>query len=987
MYVLTVTQGPDKGRDLEMETGKTYTVGCEEEAALRLTDPMVLKGHCSIEVHRDHVIIRNHTASAGTFVGDKKIAQAKVSGSAMLKVGETTLSLKRVRRRVSSKPDPLIGKIIGGYKLNEVVGRGGMGTVYRATQLSLQRDVALKVLSAELSKDKAFRDLFIHEAQAAAQLVDPNIVQVYDAGIEGSVSFFSMEFIGQGSVEEILEREKKLEWKQAILWVLEAAHGLKYAESRGIVHRDIKPDNLMLNDDGRIKIADLGLAKRGETSDSQGVIGTPHFIPPEQALGKEVDTRADIYSLGATFFRLITGRTLFTGKTAKEIVLKHIKEPPPAASSVEDDVPGELDMVLARMLAKDPDDRYQNTAELIAALEEVCAHHGIKGAIIKKGVGKKVLIPLILLLIAGGFVIYKLATRKVEQRDNPELIAKQKAAEAEARRRRAEAARANREKMLADARAGWNELRGGRWKLESEIPLRNVYDEDATRAEYEAKWKAVAKEYQDFADLDLAVRTEDELGYATKAKKTAKEILRILKKDKATAAEKQKKIAAKKKEAASIEKAQRTKLAELRVARRYHAAANLCEEIASAKKGADPFGDLISSEIEYGDEKMSVSNLKSVTQLVDKAREYFRAEREEILRAAEADWKAVQKKVDAFGPETTDAQIEAILKELDAVLDNFYDPAAERTVKEIKPIISEAGKERRRWNSLLEKRRLERVQGDRALVSHTQRRLCSLDPAINPNRVMQSDFAGAIDEWNRVLPDIKTERYQAFARERIQMLRWCECLYKRFHDDWKLSVTRRDPAQQPFRSLDLELPIPGTPRTLSTELYKPEEGRYDIFVTKKRLKGKTEFRFSNQPMDWIHNVLFFHGPNPRWKVVPPYVRFALGAFCFETMQYKRAEEHFTKLLGDKEYGDAAKALAARAKLEAAAKKEWLDICRAALAPTSVAEVKALQARVDAFRGKFEGTMFYLDAMAPNTTLTRDFGGGPAMPDLPKAPSE
>jgi hypothetical protein len=218
------------------------------------------------------------------------------------------------------------------------------------------------------------------------------------------------------------------------------------------------------------------------------------------------------------------------------------------------------------------------------------------------------------------------------------------------------------------------------------------------------------------------------------------------------------------------------------------------------------------------------------------------------------------------------------------------------------------------------------------------------------------------------------------------MLRWCGTLYNRFHQDWKLSVGKRD--DQPFRTLDLELPIPGTDRTLDTELDKPKEGHTGVFTTKKSLKGQDEFRFANQPMDWIHNALFYRGPNPRWKEVKPYVRFALGAFCFETMQYAKAKEHFDKILDDPKYGAAAKALSKRAQQEADAEKEWLEICRASVAPTSTEEVKALQKRVEDFRAKFEGTIFYLDAMSPETTLARDFGGDPArMPELPKAPKE
>ncbi|MHC4137545.1 MAG: protein kinase domain-containing protein, partial [Planctomycetota bacterium] len=482
MFALKVTEGPDKGRQIQLQTGKTYVIGCDEESHLVLSDPMVLKGHCSLEAGDTVCILRNQTASAGTYVGDKKISQAKLGNNSSFRVGDTMLTLFGVsvpKRRVPRgprRPDPLLGKILGGYKLNEVVGEGGMGKVYRATQLSLHRDVALKVLRDELAKDETFRELFILEARAAAQLIHPNVVQVFDAGTEGDVVFFSMEFIGQGSVEEVLARESTIPWEQAILMVLEAAHGLEFAEGRQIVHRDIKPDNLMINDDGQVKIADLGLAKRGEGAKKKGIIGTPHFIPPEQALGKEVDHRADIYGLGATFFRMITGRTLFSGETAKEIVLRHIKEPPPAASSYDDSVPDELDGVISRMLAKDPDRRHQTARELIQDLETVCAHHGIKGAIIKRGVGKRVLIPLILLLITAGYAVYHFAMKKPVEIEREETRLAREKAEAEAKRAVEEQRKAEKSERRnkAEARAGRhtnNDL-----QLRIRIPIGSVYD-------------------------------------------------------------------------------------------------------------------------------------------------------------------------------------------------------------------------------------------------------------------------------------------------------------------------------------------------------------------------------------------------------------------------------------------------------------------------------------------------------------------------------
>ena len=230
MYEITVTHGPDAGKKLQLVEGQDFTVGASPDDSLHLDDPKTLDGHCSIRVVDGSVVLENKTASAGTWVGDKKIARARIKPGLTFRIGDSHIKLTaKVAQQpatgggakpAAEAPDPLVGKIVGGFKILKVVGRGGMGTVYRATQLSLHRDVALKVLRRKLAKDPSFVDLFVQEAQAAAQLVDPNIVQVYDAGTEGDISYFAMEYIGQGSVEEILAEQKKIPWEEAILMVL-----------------------------------------------------------------------------------------------------------------------------------------------------------------------------------------------------------------------------------------------------------------------------------------------------------------------------------------------------------------------------------------------------------------------------------------------------------------------------------------------------------------------------------------------------------------------------------------------------------------------------------------------------------------------------------------------------------------------------------------------------------------------------------------------
>ncbi len=996
MFVLHVTRGPDQGKKLLLEPGKTYTVGCNSDASLVLADPLVLKGHCSLEVSAQGVILRNHTATAGTFVGDQKISQASLKPNAAFRVGATVLGIAAApapapKPKAPPPPDPLVGRIVGGYKLKELVGAGGMGKVYRATQLSLHRDVAFKVLRDQHVKDKGFRDLFINEARAAAQLIHPNVVQVYDAGTEGDLVYFSMEFLGKGSIEEILEKEKRIPWEQAILQVLEAAHGLEYAESKGIVHRDIKPDNLMLNEDGRVKIADLGLAKRGEGEEDAGVIGTPHFIPPEQALGKDVDHRADIYSLGATFFRMITGTTLFTGKTAKEIVLKHIKEPPPAASSVDDTVPDDLDLVISKMLAKDPEQRYQSAKDVIAALEEVCAHHGIKGAIIKKGVGKKVLIPLVLLLIvAGGTVSYLLSR-------GPETVVDQEAVE---RAKKAEVERlAAEEKARQEARArrrseAENKLllrQKARSDLQNEYPISTVYDDPtpAKVALLEGKWQTVANDLEEYGNSELARDFEAEHEYSSRAIRGAKEIRDELARWKESAEDKREKQEAKLKEVKEIDARQRALLAEYRANRRYEAAVNLCDATGVEKpKKEDPFGPVVTWKWVNPVTSLSLDAMEfaKIKAAVEQSQKYFLGERPTILREAQTVADAAIKEAQALTPEADPRAIDAAIKKLDDVR-RFRDENG-RPVPEIGDLIAAARKEQVKLEDIVARRTAKLLGEDRVRVRDLQRLICSLDPETS-NHVMSCDLPGAINQWQTLIATekVKTDLYRRFAKERIAMLQWCEFLFARLQVDVKLMEA--EGSAKPLRTLAIDrIPFPGSEMKDVTLTGKDCE-RYKFSLTKPARDRQSVFSYGEFPMDWVYNSVFLHLNDPRWTQMTPEIQFALGAFCFETMQYKDAALRFDEVLktGDARLAAAAKSLKARAELEAKARAAYEALLREYDAATTSAAMEELKKKADAFRADHEGTIFFLDVMDPSNpadALKTEFFRAD-FPEVPQAP--
>ncbi len=286
------------------------------------------------------------------------------------------------------------GAVLGGYRIMKELGRGAMGAVYLARQLSLDRQVALKVIQAQWASNPTFVARFVREAYAAAQLTHHNVVQIYDLSSAGDTNFFSMEFILGQSLGDVLEQRGKLPPAEAIGYVIQAARGLDFAHRHGMIHRDIKPANLLLSDEGVVKVADLGLVKtpqslevepeagapsvggvslseaRADVTIANMAMGTPAYMSPEQAENAAgVDHRADIYSLGCTLYALLTGQPPFQGATALEVMTKHKTAPVVRPDAIVQGLPPELSEIVLRMVAKDPAQRYQVLGEVIADLE------------------------------------------------------------------------------------------------------------------------------------------------------------------------------------------------------------------------------------------------------------------------------------------------------------------------------------------------------------------------------------------------------------------------------------------------------------------------------------------------------------------------------------------------------------------------------------------------------------------------------------------
>ncbi len=269
-----------------------------------------------------------------------------------------------------SDTDPLIGQRVAQYEIVRKLGHGGMGVVYLARHMTLERAVAVKFLAVQLATDSDYVDRFLREARAAARLNHPNIIAVYDAGCEEGVYYFVMEFVEGRDAAKLLKERKFFTENEAIDVVRKSAMALAYAHKAGIVHRDIKPENLILTDQGELKVGDLGLAKQIQDDNmsltvSGVVMGTPYYISPEQIrAARSVDSRTDIYSLGATLFHLVTGVIPYRGTSSAEIMSKHLTEPLPWPQTIRADLSESLCRVIYKMMAKDPDERFQTMEEV-----------------------------------------------------------------------------------------------------------------------------------------------------------------------------------------------------------------------------------------------------------------------------------------------------------------------------------------------------------------------------------------------------------------------------------------------------------------------------------------------------------------------------------------------------------------------------------------------------------------------------------------------
>ncbi len=269
-----------------------------------------------------------------------------------------------------------VGKTFSGYKIESKLGEGGMGSVFLATQLKLQRKVAIKILAPLLSKDKSLIERFVREARSLARIDHANIVPVYDMFDAGGMFCIAMGYAGGGTVKGLLRKKRKLSERTVANILMESAQGLHAAFQEGIVHRDIKPDNLLLTERGKVKIADFGLVKATEDLDNLtrtgAMMGTPAYMSPEQWKdSRRTDHRSDLYSLGCAAYELLTGKPPYAGPATVNFMKQHVMEKPVPIKNIRRSISGPMADIVMRLLEKEPEKRYQTGAELAEALRPI----------------------------------------------------------------------------------------------------------------------------------------------------------------------------------------------------------------------------------------------------------------------------------------------------------------------------------------------------------------------------------------------------------------------------------------------------------------------------------------------------------------------------------------------------------------------------------------------------------------------------------------
>ena len=374
MAKLVCQTGPKAGHEYPLTKDLTI-MGRQSSCDVQIFDNMSSRAHCQIRRDGKLFSLVDLGSRNGTYLNDKKFSERQLAFGDRIRIGEA--EYKFVKEAGDSELKDLLSK----YDVLEKIGEGGMGIVYKANQKSMRRIVALKILSPKYSSKDRYVVQFIKEARAAGALNHPNIIQVHDVGTENDIHYFSMELIEGATCMQILKEQGVFKVGEALEIIRQIAKALEYAHGQRLIHQDIKPDNIMIGENNLVKLADLGISKTFDEVESEEgpkrVMGTPHYMAPEAALGKKIDHRVDIYALGATLYQLLTGKTPYSGTSATDVLKAHVMDPLPAIEDLNPDVPPDICGLVERMLAKKPEDRYQSAAEVVEEIQRHQLGHGL----------------------------------------------------------------------------------------------------------------------------------------------------------------------------------------------------------------------------------------------------------------------------------------------------------------------------------------------------------------------------------------------------------------------------------------------------------------------------------------------------------------------------------------------------------------------------------------------------------------------------------
>lgn len=382
-----------EGKTHEYELLEETTLGRSSKNTIRVPEGKASRQHARIVLENDQYVLYDLKSSNGTYVNGFKVESKPLHPGDEIRIGKTKFNFVEVI------DDPLVGKDLGNYRVEERLGQGGMGAVYRAKQVTMDRDVALKVMRQEFIRDHNFIKDFMREARIAGRLHHPTIIGIHDFGQAEGYYFFSMEYVQGETLFDHVIREGGIDPLRAAEIMRKVAEALSHAHEQGVIHQDIKPENIMIADSGDIKVADLGLAKvmsygsGSQIIDNRPVMGTPQYVAPEIVRRLPPDPRSDIYSLAATAFFMVTGKPPYDGDKPTTIVRKHLDAPVPDPRDKRKDLPPDLAEYIMRCMSKDPGRRPSSCEDMVGDLKRI--EETIKsGRPVSRASGRRPAVPL-----------------------------------------------------------------------------------------------------------------------------------------------------------------------------------------------------------------------------------------------------------------------------------------------------------------------------------------------------------------------------------------------------------------------------------------------------------------------------------------------------------------------------------------------------------------------------------------------------------------